>query len=524
MKKVILFCFAVTVMVAAGCSKNELKNANETENNSRIVTISANADSFVTDSSSPYNAPTRVAVDNSGNFTWEAGDVIGVWTGSKITPFTLSSGEGSNTATFSGTLTGEETISADSYAVYPYDYLSCNGSEVTLNVNSSFWGRSAPTRLVPMFAAAGTGHTTGFSFKMLSTVAKFTIKNLPSEIIAIYLEAQLPADPRTIWLKNGSTADVTAAIPEFSGTGDEGYGFAIPPVSSSYESLDVYVPIMPGAYDSDLTFKIKMFKDTGSSEVSGYTRTGKLNGKSTTYERGQLLVIPVVYSGVEASVADGQSWASGATMALYNGSIFSQTLKMSDNYAGETSAKFYGKVPYNTSYAIVPALGSYSIAGTTLSRSFSRDNYPVQPVLYGAVNLSAPVVMNNAAATILITLQNVPVAATHVYMESWGGDDAAPIMLSTVETNLSTDASTYGAGINWAFAALPDHDSPIDVQLRVPLRPGTYTGHNWCICLTSNNAFGNEISAKKRYQSGEIPGVISSGEIYDLGTVDTSTL
>ena len=190
MKRVLLFCLIAIGMIAASCEKKE----SDVNSSSRIATITVSAQSVV------VLNDTKVSSDNSGNFTWDEGDKIGVWTGTKLTEFTITpSSAGSSTATFTGELTGSEAITNESYAVYPYGYVTVNGTTATLNVESNFWARNAPAKLVPMYAKAGTALTTGFEFNMLSAAAKFTIKNIPDEIIAIYLEAQWPADPRNIF-------------------------------------------------------------------------------------------------------------------------------------------------------------------------------------------------------------------------------------------------------------------------------------------------------------------------------------
>ena len=280
MKKYGILCLVAAGMAAIGCNQKETPAVPE---GGRIVTVQA------------VSAPlTKVLADENGAFTWEEGDAIGVWTGSELTKFTLdASSAGQAKGTFTGTLPAGGAIDENSYAVYPYDYVKVSGTTATLEVPSGTGVREAPVRLVPMYAKAGTGHSQGFAFKHLGAVARFSIENLPEEIISICLECS-PGSPRQLWCKNGTTADLTADDPQFTGTGDEAYAFAIPEGEASHEKLDVYVPVIPGAYSNEMKLIVKLFKDSSASEVGEYTKSGNWGSKSTTFTRGQLLSMPTI--------------------------------------------------------------------------------------------------------------------------------------------------------------------------------------------------------------------------------------
>lgn len=277
MKNRIILCLVAAGMAAVGCNQKEMSPA--FPEGGRTVTVRAVSDQLT--------AGSKVLADDSGSFTWEAGDAIGVWTGSELTKFVLTDDAvGKAEGTFTGTVPAGGAVDENSYAVYPYDYVTVEGTSIKLDVKSSLEARQAPTRLVPMFAKAGAGHTTGFAFKHLGAVAKFTVKKIPDEIASIYLEA---SSGNLLFAKGGSTADLTATDPQLSG-GAEGYSIAVP--SGSRENVDIYVPVVPGTYADDLKLSVKMFENAASSEVEKYTQTGNLGSKSTTYARGQLLSIP----------------------------------------------------------------------------------------------------------------------------------------------------------------------------------------------------------------------------------------
>ncbi len=277
MKNRIILCLVAAGMAAVGCNQKEMSPA--FPEGGRTVTVRAVSDQLIDAS--------KVLADDSGTFTWEAGDAIGVWTGSELTKFVLDDDSaGKAEGTFVGTVPAGGAVDENSYAVYPYDFVTVEGTSVKLDVKSSLEARQAPTRLVPMFAKAGAGHTTGFAFKHLGAVAKFTVKKIPDEIASIYLEA---SSGNLLFAKGGSTADLTATDPQLSG-GAEGYSIAVP--SGSRENVDIYVPVVPGTYADNLKLSVKMFENAASSEVEKYTQTGNLGSKSTTYARGQLLSIP----------------------------------------------------------------------------------------------------------------------------------------------------------------------------------------------------------------------------------------
>ena len=516
MKKSIILCLVAAGMAAIACNTKE--SVAPAPEGGRVVTVRA--------VSAPLTDGTKVIADDAGKFTWEEGDAIGVWTGSELTKFTLdATSAGEAEGTFTGTLPAGGAIDENSYAVYPYDYVTVEGTTAKLNVNSGFWARQAPARLVPMFAKAGTGHTSGFQFKHLGAVARFSIENLPEEIIAIYLEIY-PGTPRTIWAKNGTTADLSAAEPQFAGTGDEGYAFAIPSEAASYKKLDICVPIIPGEYSDQMTMKVKMFKDTGASEVGSYTKVGRLGSKSTTYSRGQLLSMPAIVfpkaetGAIQATIEGDLHWNQGATLGLYDGSAFVKTT-LDEASVGALTGNFTGGVPDELSYAVTPAVGP-ALSGTTLTYNVSRYEYPMYPITYGTVSAASALQMHPLTALLKVTVKNVPVEAKAFYFEGWGG---ANLMFTSISADLSgTPAPVFGDGIDWAFSSIPEHTEIIpELVVYVPIKTGTYENQlNWCLCYTTANAFGNEISEKSRFWSitPASPTAINVGDVFDLGSVE----
>ena len=94
MKKTILFSLAAAALMLAGCAKEAPVNI---EVPGTVVKVTASLGDA---------SLTKVTTGSEvGKFAWESGDVIGVWTGSAFTPFTIEeSSVGKTAGTFAGTL------------------------------------------------------------------------------------------------------------------------------------------------------------------------------------------------------------------------------------------------------------------------------------------------------------------------------------------------------------------------------------------------------------------------------------
>lgn len=120
--------------------------------------------------------------ETSGNFFWTTADKIAVWTGSAFAEFSLQSGAGTSSATFTGT--GE--VSDNATVIYPY---SCASSSSTYTLPASYKyttvDSSIPTSTsensvsfnAPMYGTVSNG---AVSFKHLAGVLVVNIQNLPN--------------------------------------------------------------------------------------------------------------------------------------------------------------------------------------------------------------------------------------------------------------------------------------------------------------------------------------------------------
>ena len=502
MKKYFFLMLAVAGMAAAGCAKIDPKQSVETDAEARVVTVGVSADSFI------LRSDTKVASDNDGNFTWEADDAIGVWTGSQITKFTLSSGAGSAKAQFSATLTGSETVDENSYAVYPYGSVTVEGTNITVNTGRTDW--SAPRRFVPMFAKAGTGHTTGFSFKMLSAVVKFTLRNRPSDWKWIYFENYGTA-PFSIFPAETATAQTTDAFPTISGTNKGDWPVVLPDLGGYPDVVDFYLPLLPGdSYSSNVLFKFKPQKtlNTFSDVDNSLRRTGKFTDISTL-SRGQLLVVPDLIYGVQASIEGDLAWKSGMTMNLFRGTT-SAAMTLDGSYVGNTEGMLFGAAPVNPAFG-VSSTGStgISVAGSTLTITNNGDNYPTNYALYGTPDASGNYAMKHLGATVHLTLNNIPAATNYIFLECGGRQFF--YKNATADLSAATPVLTGTSTGENAWIAVPEHTGDIaQLVVDIPILAGDYATPSWGFkaeCYTS--IWGTKTSSKP--QSNEI---VTDGHIY----------
>jgi len=284
MKKYIISILAVASVLFTGCNK-EIASVNS---DSRVVSISAALDA------------TKVTTGSAiGKFAWEAGDVIGVWTGSEFTPFTIDAATvGQVAGTFTGTLPEGGSIGEGSYAVYPYcaeDTLE--GSIYNSNYNGSNWGYKPAINLAAKPTATTSGSTTVASYKFahLGAMAHLVVKNIPAEAKMIFLEA-----PSAILFGTG-TADLSTDYPKLAPTGKYDYAFYVLPDHESAIDIDVYFPIVTGEY-ADPKFRFTLFASkadfsdfawTQEMDKATYNHVGNLS-TGGYINRGDLFNLPTV--------------------------------------------------------------------------------------------------------------------------------------------------------------------------------------------------------------------------------------
>ena len=155
MKKIIFV--AAVALALCSCAKTELTGVDAGE---MIIGASMEA----------YPSGTKAALADAGTFTWQTGDAIGVATGDVHSVFTLKTGAGTASATFSAIYQG----TLGSYATYPAD-IFVSDSKITIPTSRNW---SEGNTNCSMFGSLTNGNV---AFKQLGGVVKVTLKGVPAE-------------------------------------------------------------------------------------------------------------------------------------------------------------------------------------------------------------------------------------------------------------------------------------------------------------------------------------------------------
>lgn len=227
---------------------------------------------------------TKAKVDDSGIFTWQEGDKIGVFVVGSDTPvpFTLSEGAGETTAKFTGTVSDELA----GYAVYPYD-AATTLSGTTLSVNMTHLYDYNNMKASAVMLAKNVEEGSSFTFEQLGGLVKVVLNEVPSN--AKYFR----------FISTGATTVSGRSLVDVSKEGDElklasptggEYGsrmsVTIPNDNTPKGKMSFYVPLAPGDY----TFQIR-FLTSGYKEIN---RVSKNRTTAYTIEKGKLYLLPEI--------------------------------------------------------------------------------------------------------------------------------------------------------------------------------------------------------------------------------------
>lgn len=168
-------------LLAASCGKTGTQHPA----GGKTVTITAGFEQaeFKTDG-------TKVSISDDGALTWNAGDRIAVWTSNgssgKFAEFTLVSGAGEATATFSGS--PDAGFEAGTVAVYPASAaVSFEGGALTINYPETYaYGEGEKNvRMAAWFDDASEG----LSFKHVGGLLSFTVNDIPASVNCFMVSA-----------------------------------------------------------------------------------------------------------------------------------------------------------------------------------------------------------------------------------------------------------------------------------------------------------------------------------------------
>lgn len=209
---------------------------------------------------------TKTALTGFADVVWAAGDKIAVYDGAAFTDFTLSSGAGTASAAFSGTLAESKTATA---AVYP---ASAKGTGMTTVKYPTEYAYSEMGVNAPMVASVADGV---LQFKHVGGVVKFDVGNIPPTAAGFVFTANS---------KITGDFTVTEGAVATSGTTPESVKITFTP--ASMKSAVFMVPLPTGTYTG---FSVK-FVDGSGDDIAG---TAKVKDTySFTIDRKQLLAFP----------------------------------------------------------------------------------------------------------------------------------------------------------------------------------------------------------------------------------------
>jgi len=239
MKKSLYFA-AMAAVVLASCAKEPVEIA---EQNSTATQFSVVA--------SINDDATKGSIDNTGAFTWAAGDQIGMLVDGTVTALTASSIDGDD-ATFSSTGTSWGTA-----AFYPWNAsTTIGGGKVTFNLPSSYtWKENAV--FTPMIAdLTGKENPTNIWFKLAGAGVRVTLKNVPAYATSVALTVNgknitgsFPLDITKAGTEGIAATDGTSSTVTFNFTApgtekDMVFTFPVPVISAG---STIKVEILNGA-------------------------------------------------------------------------------------------------------------------------------------------------------------------------------------------------------------------------------------------------------------------------------------
>lgn len=186
---------------------------------------------------------TRTAINSDNSVSWTDNDAISVFDGTYNNEFTISSGVGSSSATFSGTAIESDTY----YALYPYSAdAACSGNIISSVLpENQFGGYNTFTPGTNPSVAVSDGNT--LAFHNVAGLVRVTLPDGYSgerTVRKIQLSAdQSLAGPYTVDMSGSSySAVATAKTPA---------GVSLAPLNSDSDFIngtEFYLVVLPGSY------------------------------------------------------------------------------------------------------------------------------------------------------------------------------------------------------------------------------------------------------------------------------------
>lgn len=288
MRRFVLWTMAL-VLLCAACTKQKVEGSED-----RIITLRMTIPENLENPASGGEG-SRATVDDSGYFTWQAGDQIGVYREGNINPVRFNLIEGAGTRygvfeaayPFSGKLTG--------YALYPYDWDSTlSGTTLTVRLPNGPDHNNGKAYLPMLATGVSEEEGASFTFKALGGLLKFTYKEIPTQAARFRFTTKNGGNVLGPAITGSAVVDVSSNKPvltSVSGEGDNQYRFTLnlPTHSSPIGEMSFYVPLAPEDYK--FVFNLR----DGTDKWSILMGTQKLRTNNNyPVKQGKLHLMPVV--------------------------------------------------------------------------------------------------------------------------------------------------------------------------------------------------------------------------------------
>ena len=387
MKKSLFAIAAVVALFATSCSK-EFNNEVIPQNN--VVTLRA----------SVSNTDTKVSIDGSYAFAFQAGDKISV-IDNEGSPIEFETTEGGTSVDFSGELTEGKALG--SYALYPAssDHL-VDANDVLFNLDASITWVADESRM-PML---GKIENTSASFKSVGGVLKLIVYNIPES--AKYL--QFSATNKQI-TGGFEIADASIDSPVIVTAAKNGSNNTlIIDFSADYAANKVfYIPLPTGTIDG---FTVA-FLDENNAAIDGASKT---TSASLNVTRNKLIIGPALNCAPATEVTLWSEDFSGyeADDVPEEGNGYNEaTVSYSIANGGGTTKIFEEELAGGSSPELLVAKsnGSFTASGiptagcSTMTLTYKRNNNNLS-VTSTTTGISIGTISNNGN-TFTVTISNV---------------------------------------------------------------------------------------------------------------------
>ena len=382
------------------------------------------------------DATTRLNIATNNALTWSEDDAFALFNGETSYKFTLASGAGSATATFTGTVPTEV-----SGAAFPYtsEYNPAFDGTTTLSM-------TLPAELdqstngkcnLPMWAA--TTSVDNISFKHLAGVLRINLNDAPEGYNSLIVTASAP-------ISGDFTADVTADSPvlvsESTADEDKVVEVSFTEATASANDNVLYIPIPAATY---ATIAVAISNGTDTKELVTY------NNK--TVERAKIYTASLTYSSVTGSIVTEVSSGEELAEVLVSGgsAVLTDDINLTETI----------RIPKDVNTSI-DLNGRNITVGSALTRS-------------GETPLIAIYVLKGASLTID---GEGSITATGNVISNWGG--TVTINGGTYTTTGAQMATIYCDGAS-------DTQYGVDSDWHLTINGGTFVSEQFsCISLQNN--------------------------------------